>query len=1268
MKLCWTLLERVAAVIALATVLVLLAVDVAERSGLTANAAQRALNLYLPDGEWTVGACRVDLAGPSIEIEDLAWSREGRGVARADLVRATFSALGWGGGAIERVTVRGAEVTAGKDLVQALTGGESADEGGGARPEQFADRAQLSIEDLIVRTDEAAELARASITVDLVDGSELLVLVEASDAHGNDGRVAGRGRLDADGRATIDLSARALPLAPLSTLLDALLPEGTRTDGELSNPFDVTGSLSFDARARGRTDLLEEVEWSLELDDVSVRAPSAELCADDAGARGRGRWRHDGTAFGEWTGDLRGQVRWSDAPVAFGWRGDTGADHGPRAIRAPFGELFVHTPGRAPDANVEAVIGRIVGSQAEQVTRTFEALSPSGQLDAWLGVRVREADPAPRGKTGITADLAIYGELGGTLGARVDGWKNDRGERSGFPLDVTELDGRAVYGHEGDAAMRDRLAVMGVMGRTPSTGRLVTDGWLASPLPPGSRMQGPVGRRARLDFRVRGDDVRIDEHLTRAVLGTGAGLDLDALLEPSAGSIDADVVIAQQPQLGGTVVAVDARVTGAAGRYVDRDVAFADAAGEVVLRMGARTGEAGDRSGRDRRAFGYALDLDGRAAEREQVGLSVAGALRTADPTDPAATVGATLSQWRIGASGLDLDDPLLVPYLEGEVADALASAAVRARLSLTFTRAQSRYGGEALESLDVRASGVEAQWEGLAIGADRAVDPSAVRLVGERRVLSGAQESERSEPWSVRATAVAVDGNGARYAIDAQSDGGDGALRLVAATAGLEPAHASYRSFLEGPLDGSDGSPGFEGVLDGRAELSVDANGALDLEEAELDLRENALVLEGLTLRDLVGRLVVVAGRVESQRVVGRLANSPFELRDLRLFLEGGPSVASPVFELPAGPDGRPIDVLMTARAFAQNLVIDPRELVPDDPDVARWAIDHRWRGLVDVEGVELAVGLDAGGAPVTRARGRLVPHDLYVNYALPVRLRSAQLDVIDLVADSAGVRCTARIVDAYGDVAEQTLARTSARLDLSSTRLVIDELNGVLGGGTVTGSRLLQDTNTAVVLDFGDEPRFDVALSFARVDVGETIGRLFGSQVQNRGRLSGDLRLSRSGSDRLTDLEGAARLRIDDARLWSIPVVRDVFAALGLDATATFDWLRADVRLRDGRLELTDAEAHSPLVRLVGGGYLDMDGSLEQRYDLQYSVVDQLPLLSQLFYWVQSRLVRISIGGTVDRPSIDLVSILLPLGGSGGDGELLLPLPPTTPLPDRF
>lgn len=1266
MRWCWLVAERVVAVFALVLIVALVAVEIAERTGLTARAAERVLNAHLPDGTWSVQSCSFDLAGPSLAIEGLVWMREGRELGRADLVRATFAPLGPGGIALEEISLRSARIAAGPSLFEAISAHSGTDDADrGARPEQFARRARFEIDDLVVvRAFDGAELARADVVLDLVDRSELLLAIDATDAKGDVGRLEGRGRLEADGTATVDLSARSLPLAPLGGLLDA---SGLAADGER---FAVRGSLSLDGRARGRTDRLDELEWSLEVDELDVDAPTEDLSVKDLTATGRGRWRPDGMTLGELAGVLRGSATWGGSPVHFGWRGNVGAHHGTRASTAPFGEIFVHARDRAAQGPVQAVIERAVRTQAEHVARTFDALRPNGHVDMWFGVRPRPADPGPRGATGTAVDLALHADPDGALGIRVDGWPDDRGGTSGFPLPIDEIEGRVVFGHVGDAAIRDRLAVIGVRGRTGSgddaaaRGRVGVNGWLASPLPPASRARDDVGRRARLHFLIEMSDVPVDAELCRAIERTGAGIDLAERVGPTSGSVRGTVAIAQSTELDGTVVAVDARLEGVDGRWADQDVAFEAARGDIVVRMGARTLEANGGSDDDRRAFGFALDLRGAPRGNPSARLSVAGALRTPDARDSAATTDATLSQWSVGVEDLPLDDPLLTPYTTADplLAEQLSAAALDATLAGNYQRTQTHFGGEVSERVEVRARDLSARYAGLGFVDGGASDPSGARVLAHRRALDAGAEGRATDPWTFAAEVTAADELGAQWAASVRSRSRTDGLDLAVLAAGVEPAHEIY---LDAAGVASDLNLG--GLVDGRANLEV-GDDSLSIVDASLDLRDNGLRLEGLTLLDLSGRLDYANDRVESQAITGRLANSPFSLRDVRVFVDPTSSaVASPTFELPPGPDGRPVDVRMTARAFARNLALDPRELVPGDPNVARWAAEHRWRGLVDVEGVELAVGLDAAGAPVARARGRLVPHDLYVNYTLPVRLRSARLDVIDLVADSNGVRATARLVDAYGDVAEQTLARTSARIDLQSDRLVIDELTGELGGGTVTGSGRLAETNRAVVLEFGGQQRFDVALSFARVDVGDIIGRLFGSQVQNRGRLTGDLRLSRTGSDQLTDLVGAAELRIDDARLWSVPVVRDVFATLGLDATATFDWLETDLRLADGRLELRDAVAHSPIVILVGGGYLDVDGTLDQRFELHYSLVDRVPLLSQLFYWVQSRLVAIHIGGTVDRPRIELVSLLNFLSGFD-DESLLLPLPPKTPLPERF
>ncbi|QDU85506.1 hypothetical protein Pla163_26370 [Planctomycetes bacterium Pla163] len=1297
MKLCWRFLERLASVAALVLIAMLLAVEITERTGLTARAVEIALDRVLPEGDWVVDACRLDLGGPSIEIDGLTWSMDGDELGRAERAAVTLSPFGLGRPVLERVVVRGGRLTLSPALVAALTPrAGTADEDGGARPDQLAERARLEIYDLELRTAASdTPLATLDLRLDVIEEGRLTLVASARDRQGRTGRLEGRGRLYDDGESTIDVAADDLPFTPIGPIFEALSAH-SKTERATLPAFESTGRLSVRARARGRTDRVDSIDLSFEALDLAVDASAPELDLTEGAVKGRLTWRPDETNdLGHVDGRIQGDVVWDGQRVRIGWRGGDQMPGEPDALAAPFGDIHLCTLDRPVGATVQALVGRIVAGQQDVVDRTFEALGAKGAADAWLGLRIRRAVRRDEMAPTWTSDLALVGRPNGALAMSIDGWPNADGELSGFPLPVEGLEGRVVYGHVGDGVRHDRLGVLGADGYVPAaagaerpdarTARVHVEGWLASPLPPDARGNRAADRRAPMHFKIAARDVPIDERLTAAVFATGAGIDLDAIVGPRAGRVaEARVEIEQSPLLEGVVVSVDATVADLAGHLAEDLIGnafdFEEVDGNVVVRMGASTGGLGGDDDVERRAFGFALDLDGAFVGRSGSNIEVTGALRSADPLDPSATLGGTLAQWDVVADGLSTGDELLAPYLDADptLRASLDEFGLEARLEVQFHSGVARFGGAADERIEVRATGLEAAYRGVALAGPSVLDPNCAQVVATRRRARGDAESAVPvQPWEVRIAAAARDELGTDWSLRGET-GPNGGYTAHVRVAGLRPTDPTYLAAL-------DVEPSFEvrGALDGWARVGSSPNADLRLEDAEARLRGNDVDAGGVEITDLEGALHLVAGRVESDAIDGRLANSPFTLRDVRLILDPNGSAAATSMSLPDGADGRPIEVRLTARAFARNLRLDPRELVRDDLEVARWASEHRWRGLIDVEGVELAVGLDVDGTPVTRARGVLVPHDLYAHYSLPIRLRSARLEVDDLVADANGVRASARLVDAYGDVAEQSLARTSARIELDGERLVIDELMGELGGGTIVGlstatmgnDQLIEGSRRpgasgteALRLEFGEVSSFLLGLRLDRVDVGDLIGRLFGSQVQSRGKLSGYVQLARGRDDRLSALRGVAEVRLDEARLWSVPVVREVFAVLGLDATATFDWMSTRLDLRGGRLYLKDAVARSPLVKLMGDGYVDADGTLDQRFDLHYSLVDRVPLLSQLFYWFQSRLVSIRIGGSIDRPRIELASVVTALFRGGSNGKLQLPLPPTTPLPERF
>jgi hypothetical protein len=1230
--------ERLASAAAIAVVLMLVGVEAAERTGLATEVARGLLAQALPEGRWDLSHCTFDLAGPSLALEGVTWTRGGELVARIERVDATLTPLFFGRPRLESARVRGLELRLGAAFVEGLqsSGGvaSSTDLHTGARPNAIADRAQLVIENArILDATGDALLGLIDARLDVDRGSELLLAAVVRDGQGTRGEANGRGRLYEDGEFVIDVATGPLSLAPLSTLL-------------LAQGVEVAGFARVTARARGRSDRLDSVAAKIACEDVATRAPTATLGVDDLDLDGRVEWYPGGSAVGTLSGRVLGRGTWAGGPIVFGWRGGEG----------PFGDVFVHAPQRLIDTSVQDVVKLAVRGEERIVDNTFRALGVEGRADVWFGARVVAADPAPRGVVGFTSDLALVGRAQGDVSARIDGWPDDEGVLQGFPLPVDGVRGTTVYGHRGDHAMRDRMATLPTVGRV-GRGSMRVEGWLASPLPPYARATRAFDERARLRFRVVAQDVAVDADLVNAVRRTGAGVDVEELLAPRAGRVTGRVELEQSPLLEGFVIAADAELAGVSGRWSDPHFAFEDASGEFELRMSARTGDLGDANGERRRALGFRVVARGAPSGDTEARVTVSGASRTPDPLAAAKGDGGQLFQWSIDVDGVRTDSAVLAPFRAAEygAAELLERFELGAKLAARYDTTAALFGRDAHDRLFLDGRALRADVEGVAVVDGR------VRAAVERRRAIDDDGEGGDAPWTGAFDAELVDAAGGVWNV-AAALGDDRARELAVSAAGVEPSHSAYRALVPKPLP-------LTGTFDGEARFDLGAltNGAGDLplpSGARVHLRDAGVRFGGLVVDGLKGAVALDAGRVRSSKVEGRLAGSPFEIRDVVFALDGS-AVPAP-FELPADDLGRTVAPSFAARLFATNLPLDPRQVSNGAPGLVRWAVDHRWRGRADLDGVEIAIGFD-GDAPIVRARGRVVPHDLFAYFSFPVRLGAAEVALEDFVASERGLSGRALVSDAYGEVAGQKLARAGAHVSFDDERLVLHDITARLNGGTITGVPSEEDDGASLRVDLTQEPTFRLGLSAARVDVGDVLSDMFGSAVQNRGVLSGTLELEGRGED-LLSYRGGGSARVDGARLWSLPVVRDLFAKLGLDATATFDWMSSDFRFAAGRLWLEETIAHSPIVKLIGGGHVDVDGTLQQTFELHYSLVDRVPFVSQVFYWLQSRFVRVEVDGRVDRPNVRLANFVRDAFRGGDDSKVLLPLPPTTPLSPRF
>jgi hypothetical protein len=184
--------------------------------------------------------------------------------------------------------------------------------------------------------------------------------------------------------------------------------------------------------------------------------------------------------------------------------------------------------------------------------------------------------------------------------------------------------------------------------------------------------------------------------------------------------------------------------------------------------------------------------------------------------------------------------------------------------------------------------------------------------------------------------------------------------------------------------------------------------------------------------------------------------------------------------------------------------------------------------------------------------------------------------------------------------------------------------------------------------------------------VQVGGLLRGLFESDFANSGELSGDLRLA-GQLDHILGIQGRGQVEISDSRLWSIPVVRDLFAQLGYDKPAVFRRVRSRFEVGDGKIDMQSLYVESPLAQLVGTGSLDLDGRLSHDLEVKYGLVDNLGPFTRFLYWVQNNLLRVEIRGDMSRPKIVLRGMLSFLQRSKTERRDL-PLPPFSPIPERF
>ena len=458
---------------------------------------------------------------------------------------------------------------------------------------------------------------------------------------------------------------------------------------------------------------------------------------------------------------------------------------------------------------------------------------------------------------------------------------------------------------------------------------------------------------------------------------------------------------------------------------------------------------------------------------------------------------------------------------------------------------------------------------------------------------------------------------------------------------------------------------------------IPIDVDTAPDVEPEQklrLFLREASLANGSLRLDRLHGVLTRFGDEMRSPRIFAELAGHPVVLSNVLVFsLEKGA-------ELDEVDDQLLRSGFVSDKGLAFQAVIDTTHLPLDDEHLASLMDEETlaalrssqsWQGFLDLAAAHILVTSPAeeGDDGVVVLRGSVRPHDVTLDFGLPMTITTADVDLREMVLERGSVRAWAKIDSMSGTIAGRSLIDASMILGLVDQRLTIDDLDGEFEGGRLRSlGSSGRGARKALGVDMTPPHRFDLALEAKGVDVETLMQGVFRSSIADTGELNATLELSGTPDD-LLGLTGRGSMKLSKGRLWSIPAMRAVFSQLGFPNTAVFNELQSRFELRDGVIDTHYLEVKSSLLKLVGSGTLALDGDLDFDLDVRYSLLERLGILNRLIYWLNRNLMRVSVRGDFERPRVLIRSSIFEiLGGSPDESRRGLPLPPFAALPPRF
>lgn len=1259
--------------------------------------------------EWAAEAARERIGGSLtdvVEIEDIdvLWLQRSvrlRGVAmgptgrelRADEVTLLLDPGATGGAVVERVSINGGALTVTEELTRPMgapTTGES-----GTPLEVLSRSPEVVVRDFDVRV---AQADAKPISLGTVD-------VSMTHTRGEDARIFGRlvpavgvaadpsgiiwlhGALE-DGN-TVELRgvARSLQvdLGQLAdTTNDAAMRERGLSPLSMAAAFDPDGRVDLVAEASYviGSSILPEVRAHVAIAGGSIALP---WLSSSESRRVRDVDMAAELEFTPTVEDPMGHAAWSArGSLDAAWQ-DLALDTGFRMGRfAPEGLVF-DAWADLPDAPLDDDLGELTGGE-KGIAEIESMLMPRGRASVSVGVRLTEDNAArtnvridrlldrfisirPRGE----ATLAYNGSLNLDTGAY----------EFGFPLPIAGADGDVTWSlrPNEEAQYEGQLAIYGAKARH-AEGPVLVQGSLHF-IPRWHFPSREVARKTPMPFhlRVESEDLPVDAAFRRAFEGLYDAPEMREILptwNPSGGELDFVLELWRTSERLGMNMAIDAQLSDVSARWVELAVPVTGVTGDLTVRSNGELGDA---------ARGLiTLDLEARTNIGSQP-MRVEGRMAN-EGRD------ASLAWFEVAARGvnprsselraeLGRKNPSALEALESSgVAEFLdvAVSAVRA-LPMRDARAMRAASPDGRHAYD----GGMALWLDLEPSSERTgvrVQPRKFNVItreahGHLRIASslpprnptqprkGPRIPEESGLPTLPATAI----RGRFQGLWRQSGPSvpvvaslvappNEPMRLEAAGAGLDIANDGLiGALVTAAREASSASEGNADPVDTDAfdvagRVDFEARFTLPEEPGEeltdtffgVEARLDQLVVGGNQVLEDVSahvRFIDATDQWIGEEVRGKLGSTPVRLSEVAWT----PTETGSVFRTRLDATGLPID------EEHLSFFLDPqtRRMVLEDLDA---------RGRFDLEGTELVLERSDVGEMAVRLSGKLGVADAFVDMGVPIELSRVDSLELDLMHEGRGLRARADLSGTYGTIAGRRMEAASFGLTYVEPRLVIESLEGRFEGGVLRAIGGLASAGANLfTIDLAAPFPFELSAQLEDVDIGEFLRGVFDSDFANRGRMDLDVRLS-GDFEELTALEGGGSVRIEDSALWAIPVFQALSTRLGIDTTLLFKTMLCDYSIADGEMRMERMRVDSDLLSLVGNGAISFEGDVTSDLEVRYGLVDRLGPFTRLLYHIQNSLLRVSIRGTMERPTVVLRGLVSQFFSPDEERERL-PLP---------